>query len=89
MSSRLVLRLSAEAWVILKALHRARHGGRPAPSGWYPAYAELLRHGLAEHVGYKCVITHAGEAAVRARKQCADHVGLAANPQLSIVRPRI
>jgi hypothetical protein len=88
MLAREVLRLSAEAWAILKALHRAHYTGRAAPTGWYAAYAELIGHGLAEHVGLRCVITPAGHAALRARSLRDGSVGLEHQPRSSIVRLR-
>ena len=81
-----VLRLSAEAWVMLRALQRQRQTGRAAPTGWYHVYAELMARGLAEHVGLKCIITPAGERALRARAFQDGSVGLAGELLSSIVR---
>ena len=60
--------LSSEAWALLGILHRASHGGRPAPTRVSKAYEELKALGLTRQVTSGCAeITTAGEAALRER----------------------
>jgi hypothetical protein len=60
--------LSKEAWALLGILHRASHGGPPAPIGLSKAYEELKARDLVRQVTPSSIaITAAGEAALRER----------------------
>lgn len=59
--------MSPGAWALLGMLHRAKHGGPPAPNGFILEYGELQANALIVRVGSKLMITEKGESALRER----------------------